>query len=91
MLGRIGVAVLLCAALAAPAAHAAGPKVEFARFDAAAIRRALDGDRLVLLVLDVPWSGFARRADQELWTDPAIVAALAEGFVAVRERADLRP
>ncbi|RMF77067.1 MAG: hypothetical protein D6738_00025, partial [Acidobacteria bacterium] len=32
-----------------------------------------------------------RRADQELWTDPAIVAALAEGFVAVRERADLRP
>ncbi len=63
----------------------------FSRFDPATFRRAIDGDRLVLLVLDVPWSEFARRGREELRSDPAIAEVLDQGFIAIRERADLRP
>ncbi len=56
-----------------------------------AFRRAVMEDRLVLLVLDVPWSAACRAADEQMWSDPAVAEAISGGYVPVRVRADLHP
>lgn len=57
----------------------------------AAFRRAQHDNRLILLVLDMPWSERSRQARERLWGHPKLVKLIDEAFVAVRERADLRP
>ncbi len=80
-------------ALAAPGAGGDRPpaKIPWKDWEPGAFRRAVMEDRLVLLVLDVPWSAACRAADREMWTDPAVAAAVADGYVPVRVRADLHP
>lgn len=84
-------AVALALVLPTVAAEPGGGALEFLDFDAASFRRAMADDRLVLLVLDMPWSEQSRTAATVLWQDPEIAAAVREGYVAIRERADLRP
>lgn len=55
------------------------------------IRRALAEDRLILLLLDVPWSEAVKVADEALWSDPEVIAAVKSGYLPVRVRADVRP
>lgn len=86
LLVALPLALVLGAASAQPA-----QSVDFQDFAPPAFQRALDEDRLVLLVLEVPWSQFSRRAELDVWTNPEVKTALDEGFVAVRARADLRP
>lgn len=65
--------------------------IEFQSFSPPTLRRALADDRLILLVLDSPWSDASHRARHELWSDPEIAAAIRDGYIPIRERADLRP
>ncbi|MDQ7006289.1 MAG: DUF255 domain-containing protein [Acidobacteriota bacterium] len=60
-------------------------------FGPAAFRRAQGTDRLILLVLEVPWSEYSTRARNEVWNQPEVVEAIRERYVAIRERADIRP
>ncbi|RMG43288.1 MAG: thioredoxin domain-containing protein [Acidobacteria bacterium] len=92
----LAAALAAAAAAAAPAAPQEAPRdepaaVRWLPFAPPAFRRALAEDRLILLVLDVPWSPAPAEAERTLWGDPRVRAALAEGYVTVRERADLRP
>jgi uncharacterized protein YyaL (SSP411 family) len=64
---------------------------QWAEFGPAAIRRAQAEDRLLLMVLEVPWNEACTRAHGSLWRDPKVLAAIRDGFVPVRVRADLRP
>ncbi len=82
----------------APAAGATGgpgrataAPIAWKDWEPGAFRRAVMEDRLVLLVLDVPWSAACRAADEKMWTDPAVAKAVADGYVPVRVRADLHP
>ena len=72
----------------APKASDAGP---WRPFGPAAFRRAQGSDRLILLVLEVPWSDYSTRARQEVWNQPEVLEVIGERYVAIRERADLRP
>ncbi|MDH3284026.1 MAG: DUF255 domain-containing protein, partial [Acidobacteriota bacterium] len=67
------------------------PGIAWKTYHPSAFRRAFAEDRLVLLVLEVPWSESVARANREVWSAPAVVNAVKRGFVAIRERADLRP
>lgn len=73
------------------AAEAKRDLVTWRGFGPAAFRRAQNEDRLILLVLEVPWSEYSGRARKETWSDPTVAQVIKEHFVAIRERADLRP
>ncbi len=60
-------------------------------YSPAAFRAAQAADRPILLVLEVPWSSAARSADKQLWSDPTLRRIVSENYIALRERADLRP
>ncbi len=60
-------------------------------FHPAAFRRAFSENRLILLVLEVPWSEPVAKAHREVWSDPAVIEIVRRDFIAIRERADLRP
>lgn len=96
----ISVAVLALALALTPAIGAGAPSesssthdrlVQHDAFVPAAFRRAQVDDRLILLVLDAPWSARSRAADEMLWTHQALNAWLGERAVVIHERADLRP
>ncbi|UCF67226.1 MAG: thioredoxin domain-containing protein [Acidobacteriota bacterium] len=75
-----------------PAASPVAPaRVEWHSFTPAAFRRALVEDRLILLVLEMPWSPAVADARREVWADEEVARQLQSGYVAIRERADLRP
>jgi uncharacterized protein YyaL (SSP411 family) len=60
-------------------------------FGPAAFRRAVTEKRLVLLVLDAPWSEATAEKASELWTHPDVAGLIRDNYVPIRERADLRP
>ncbi|MBP1612359.1 MAG: thioredoxin domain protein [Acidobacteria bacterium] len=73
----------------APAAAAAG--IEWLDLVPGTIRRALAEDRLLLLVLDVPWSEAAKVASETIFTDARVIDAVRAGYLPVRLRADIHP
>ncbi len=73
----------------APIANVSGPA--WVDFGPAALRRASSEDRLVLLVLETPWSVACEQARLHIWNDPRVLAVIRKGFVPVSVRADLRP
>jgi len=76
-------------ATAGPPAAAAA--LEWFDLSPGVIRRALAEDRLILLLLDVPWSEAVKVADETLWTSPEVIAEVKAGYLPVRVRADVRP
>ncbi len=77
---------------AAPAeAKSAADDIDWRDFSPAVIRRALAEDRLILLVLEQPWSALCAKARAEVWNNPDVVRAVKAAYVPVRVRADLRP
>ncbi len=92
--------LLLAAALPAapttsspPAPSAAPPAagIEWLELTPGTIRRALAEDRLLLLVLEVPWSEAVKAANESVFTDPRVIAAVREGYLPVKVRADIHP
>ena len=73
----------------APAPAAAG--IEWLDLVPGTIRRALAEDRLLLLVLDVPWSEAARVSRETVFTDARVIEAVRAGYLPVRMRADIHP
>ncbi len=67
------------------------PKVAWRSFGPAAFRAAQDADRLILLVLELPWSANTARARDTVWSDEEVSRIIGDDFIAIRERADLRP
>lgn len=66
-------------------------KIAWREFVPGSFRKALEENRLVLLVLDVPWNEAARAARRNTWADPAVAGVIEEGFVPVLVAADQRP
>lgn len=60
-------------------------------FDPAAIRRAQSEDRLVLLILETPWSESCKSAREKLWNQPEVLTAIRSHYVPIAVRSDLRP
>lgn len=73
----------------APAPAPAG--IEWLDLVPGTIRRALAEDRLLLLVLDVPWSEAARISRETVFTDARVIEAVRAGYLPVRVRADIYP
>lgn len=65
--------------------------IEWLPYAPGAFRRAQHENRLIMLVIDAPWSQTSHRAEQTLWSDSRVAAAIDARFVPVRVRADLRP
>ncbi len=75
-----------------PAAAApASAGIEWLELAPGTIRRALAEDRLILLVLDVPWSEAAKVANESVFTDARVIEAVRAGYLPVRLRADIHP
>lgn len=72
-------------------AQAGADEIDWRDFSPAVIRRALAEDRLILLVLEQPWSALCAKARAEVWNNPDVVRAVKAAYVPVRVRADLRP
>jgi len=73
----------------APAAAPAAAGIEWHDLVPGTIRRALAEDRLLLLVLEVPWSEAAKAANETVFTDPRVIEAVRAGYLPVRMRADI--
>ncbi len=89
--GRISAWLLVLAAALSAGRGFAATSIEWATYDPAAFQRAQHEDKVIMLVLEVPWSAPVAMAHEMLWNQPEVVQAVNSDFVAIRERADLRP
>ncbi|MBM4060199.1 MAG: thioredoxin domain-containing protein [Planctomycetes bacterium] len=65
--------------------------IRWQHFDPAALRAAAAADRPVLMLVTAPWCQYCRDLLATTFRDPQVVAAVAEGFVAVHVDAERRP
>jgi hypothetical protein len=72
-----------------PAATPAAAGIEWLDLVPGTIRRALAEDRLLLLVLEVPWSEAAKAANEKVFSDARVIEAVRAGYLPVRVRADI--
>ncbi len=75
----------------APSAPPLAAGIEWLDLAPGTIRRALAEDRLLLMVLEVPWSEAVKAANETVFTDAAVIEAVRAGYLPVRVRADIRP
>ncbi|MCU0253952.1 MAG: DUF255 domain-containing protein [Acidobacteria bacterium] len=76
-------------ASSAPAAAPAAAGITWFDLVPGTIRRAVAEDRLILLVLEVPWSEAVKVANETVFTDPRVIEAIRAGYLPVRVRADV--
>lgn len=69
----------------------ASAAIQWLGYGPEAFRQAINGRKLILLVLEMPWSADCLTARKSLWENREIAAFVNQNMVPIRERADLRP
>lgn len=73
------------------AEHPAIEPVQWADLDAAALKRAQDDNRIVLVNVVASWCHWCHVMEEQTYADPEVAALLREHFVTIRVDSDARP